>query len=145
QLHSRTRGRSPGAPCPHPGAILKPRRTHQLPVHRRTPVRKATAVNNPISPKVKASGLTGIIATLVVAILSQFEDSITSWAGDWTPTVYLVAVVAASAGVAYLKGDPSRVIEIVDDYLSPDEEREEISPVIDPAVVDDEPAGEYVS
>ena len=102
-------------------------------------------MHNPVSPKVKAGGLTGIIATLVVTVLSQFEDSITTWAGDWTPTVYLLAVVAASAGVAYLKGDPQRVIDIVDDYLSADEEQAEISPAIDPAVVDDEPAGEYVS
>lgn len=69
--------------------------------------------NNPVSPKLKHGKAGEVGAGLIITVLIQAESSFGQFAGDWTPTVYLGAVIAAGAGIGYLKRDPLRVPKLV--------------------------------
>lgn len=66
-----------------------------------------------VSPKIKHGSAAGIGVGMVLTILQQASHQFGNFAGEWTDVIFMGAVVAATAGVGYLKKDPRRVVKQV--------------------------------
>lgn len=63
---------------------------------------------NPISPKVTASGLTGLITTLLLAVVTLITPDMFTGLGKWSSLAYGLVIALASAVAGWLKTDPLR-------------------------------------
>lgn len=74
-----------------------------------------------VSPKIKHGGAAGVGVGMVLTILQQASSQFGDFAGEWTDVVFMAAVVAATAGVGYLKRDPRRAVKQARAYLDQSE------------------------
>lgn len=65
-------------------------------------------MNTPISPKVVAAAIVGILLSAVVSNIGAITPGLFAFLGAWGPFVYGVIITAAMAAAGYLKGDPLR-------------------------------------
>lgn len=70
---------------------------------------KNDETRTPISPKVYASGATGIFLFVVLAILTGVTEDMLDFAGQFTPLVYIAVTSLAAVIAGYFKGDPQRI------------------------------------
>ena len=76
---------------------------------------------NPVSPKVTAAGLTGLVITAIVGVLSAVTPDMFEFAGDFAAPLATLIVAVGSAIAGYYKVDPARVPSF-EDVLDPHEE-----------------------
>lgn len=65
---------------------------------------------SPVSPKIKHGAAGGVGVGMLLTVLQQASHQFGDFAGDWTPVIFMAAVVAATAGVGYVKG-PKRAVK----------------------------------
>lgn len=108
---------------------------------------KTEDTKTPVSPKVYASGATGVFLFVLLAVLSGVTNDMLDFAGQFTPLVYIGVTSLAAVIAGYLKGDPQRLPEAtlldedvygVTDLEAPDE------PYDNPNGVEDDGNGDHV-
>ena len=85
---------------------------------------------NPVSPKVTAAGITGLIITALVGVLSAVTPEMFEWAGDFATPLATLVVALGSAIAGYFKVDPARVPSF-EDVLAPHEEDDDVDDLVD--------------
>lgn len=70
----------------------------------------ATQRTNPasVSPKVKASGWTGLALILLGALLTGITPEMLEFTGPWKGTIFSIVTAAAMVYAAWRKSDPAR-------------------------------------
>jgi hypothetical protein len=61
--------------------------------------------NTPISPKVLASGLTGVIASLLLAVVTLITPDLFDGLGKWSNLAYGLTIALVMAAAGYLKSE----------------------------------------
>ena len=85
---------------------------------------------NPVSPKVTAAGITGLVITAIVGVLSAVTPEMLQWAGDFATPLATLVVALGSAIAGYYKVDPARV-PTFEDVLAPHEESDEVDDLVE--------------
>lgn len=85
---------------------------------------------NPVSPKVTAAGITGLVITALVGVLSAVTPEMFEWAGDFATPLATLVVAVGSAIAGYFKVDPARVPSF-EDALAPHEEDDDVDDLVD--------------
>jgi len=62
----------------------------------------------PISPKVTASTLAGVVASLLLAVVTLITPDLFEGLGKWSNLAYGLTIALVMAVAGYLKGDPLR-------------------------------------
>jgi hypothetical protein len=66
------------------------------------------STRNPISPKVIATGATGLGLAVVVAVTTEITPDAFDFLGQWGPLAYTLALTLAGALAGWLRTDPAR-------------------------------------
>ena len=85
---------------------------------------------NPVSPKVTAAGITGLVITAIVGVLSAVTPDMFEFAGDFAAPLATLIVAVGSAIAGYYKVDPARV-PTFEDVLAPHEESDEVDDLVE--------------
>lgn len=64
--------------------------------------------NTPISPKVTAAGIAGIIASLLLSVVTLITPDLFAGLGNWSGPAYGLTIAVVTSVAGYLKADPLR-------------------------------------
>jgi hypothetical protein len=68
-------------------------------------------MNTPISPKVTAAGLAGVISALLLSVITLITPDLFDGLGKWSGLAYGLTIAVVTAVAGYLKNDPLRVTQ----------------------------------
>jgi hypothetical protein len=67
-------------------------------------------MNTPISPKVTAAGLAGVISALLLSVITLITPDLFDGLGKWSGLAYGLTIAVVTAVAGYLKTDPLRIL-----------------------------------
>lgn len=70
-------------------------------------------MQTPISPKVTAAGLAGVISALLLSVITLITPDLFDGLGKWSGLAYGLTIAVVTAVAGYLKNDPLRVTQPV--------------------------------
>ena len=70
-------------------------------------------MKTPISPKVTAAGLAGVISALLLSVITLITPDLFDGLGKWSGLAYGLTIAVVTAVAGYLKNDPLRVTQPV--------------------------------
>jgi len=73
------------------------------------------AFQTPISPKVTAAGLAGVISALLLSVITLITPDLFDGLGKWSGLAYGLTIAVVTAVAGYLKNDPLRVVPPTED------------------------------
>ena len=68
-------------------------------------------MQTPISPKVTAAGLAGVISALLLSVITLITPDLFDGLGKWSGLAYGLTIAVVTAVAGYLKTDPLRVTQ----------------------------------
>ena len=68
-------------------------------------------MKTPISPKVTAAGLAGVISALLLSVITLITPDLFDGLGKWSGLAYGLTIAVVTAVAGYLKNDPLRVTQ----------------------------------
>jgi len=71
-------------------------------------------LETPISPKVTAAGLAGIISALLLSVVTLITPDLFDGLGKWSGLAYGFTIALVTVVAGYLKNDPLRVVPPVE-------------------------------
>lgn len=71
-------------------------------------------METPISPKVTAAGLAGVISALLLSVITLITPDLFDGLGKWAGLAYGLTIAIVTAVAGYLKNDPLRVLPPAD-------------------------------
>ena len=72
-------------------------------------------MQTPISPKVTAAGLAGVISALLLSVITLITPDLFDGLGKWSGLAYGLTIAVVTAVAGYLKNDPLRVVPPAED------------------------------
>ena len=70
-------------------------------------------MKTPISPKVTAAGLAGVISALLLSVITLITPDLFDGLGKWSGLAYGLTIAVVTAVAGYLKDDPLRATQPV--------------------------------